>query len=67
MPGKSGFELLQWIRGRKELKDLPVLITTSSEDQDQIKKAYDLGATSFFPKSGGYSDITDFLRNTSEK
>ncbi|MDB6026676.1 MAG: response regulator receiver protein [Verrucomicrobiales bacterium] len=65
MPKKNGFELLEWVRAQKEFKDLPVLILSSSEEPDQIKKAYELGATSYFVKSANYSDVTEFLSTSS--
>ena len=64
MPVKDGFQLLEWLGGQKDLKDIPVLVLSSSEDPEDIKKAYELGATSFFIKSSNYADVTDFLRTT---
>ncbi len=65
MPAKDGFQLLEWIRNQKDLKDIPVLVLSSSEEPDSIKKAYDLGATSYFIKSSNYADVTEFLQTSS--
>jgi CheY-like chemotaxis protein len=64
LPDTSGFLVLDWVRHRKELKDMPVLVISSSEEPENIKKAYDLGATSYFVKSPEYADVTEFLRSS---
>lgn len=63
-PKKDGFEVLKWIKEQRQFKDLPILAVSASEDPEQIKRAYELGATSFFVKSDGYDDIAEFLRSS---
>jgi len=62
MPGKDGFEALEWIRGQTAFKDLPVIILSSSDDQRDIKRAYELGATTYFVKSPQLKDVLQYLR-----
>ena len=51
MPRMSGIELLRKIRGDEELKDSIVFVlTTSNDDQDKIK-AYDLNVAGYMLKS----------------
>ena len=47
MPGRSGFELLQIIRNRKQTKDVPVrnIILTGLNERALKRQALDLGAT----------------------
>src|SRR6266536_2743985 len=50
LPKLDGFEVLLRLRGAEHTKLLPVVIlTTSNEDQDRIK-SYGLGANSFIRK-----------------
>lgn len=57
LPRTSGLELLEWLRQKPApLKDLPVIVLTSSRDTDDIDKAYDLGANSYMAKPNGNFD-----------
>src|SRR6476620_3561568 len=44
MPFKSGFELLEQIRNEPEIKDFPVIMYSTSSNEDFIKKSRELGA-----------------------
>ena len=45
LPGISGLELLRSLRGRKELCDIPVIVSTSSPDPRIESQAVSAGAT----------------------
>jgi CheY-like chemotaxis protein len=62
MPVKTGFEALQWIRGQKAFDKLPVAILSSSDDPKDVKRAFELGATSYFVKSPQLRDVIEYLR-----
>jgi CheY-like chemotaxis protein len=62
MPVKTGFEALEWIRGQKQFEHLPIIILSSSDDQKDLKRAYALGATSYFVKSPQLQDVMQYLR-----
>jgi CheY-like chemotaxis protein len=50
MPRKSGFEVLEWLRNQPVLRRLPVVVLTSSAQDPDICRAYDLGANSYLVK-----------------
>src|SRR5690349_8172627 len=50
LPGIDGFEILQWIRRQPNLRQLRVIVLTSSEQYRDINRAYELGANSFLIK-----------------
>ena len=50
MPGTNGFEVLRWIRNQPGLRDLRVVVLTSSDDLRDVNEAYRLGADSFLVK-----------------
>jgi len=50
MPGKNGLDVLRWLHEQPELRCLPVLVLTSSAQQADIEKAYELGANAFVVK-----------------
>lgn len=57
LPRTSGLEVLEWLRQKPApLKDLPVIVLTSSRDTDDIDKAYSLGANSYMAKPSGNFD-----------
>ena len=50
MPEMTGLELLSWLKQQHELKHLPVVVMSNSDDKDQILRAMNLGASSYFVK-----------------
>src|SRR5262249_14442725 len=50
MPGKSGFDVLKWVRQEPHLKALRVVVLTSSDAIQDVNLAYQLGANSFLVK-----------------
>ena len=50
MPGMSGFELLEKIKGRPDTQDIPVVILTSDENPGTEEKGLQLGAQDFIIK-----------------
>jgi CheY-like chemotaxis protein len=50
MPKKNGFEVLSEIKNDPKLKLIPCIMLTTSQSEEDIKKAYDLGANSFLTK-----------------
>lgn len=50
LPMKSGHEVLQWIRARKEFEKLIVIVLTSSNEPVDLKRSYQLGANSYVVK-----------------
>ncbi len=58
LPKVDGFTLLGLIRQTKHLAGTPVVILTSSQAQEDRKRALTLGADRFLTKSG---DLSDFL------
>ena len=64
MPQVSGFDLLKDIRMHPKLNHLPVIILTSSSDNQDKLQALDLGATDFLAKPVDSSELRLRVRNT---
>lgn len=44
MPGMSGIEFLEWIKKEKRYKDIPVIMLTSNNSKEDVKRGIDSGA-----------------------
>lgn len=64
MPGMSGFDILALVRQHETLKHLPVVVLTSSSDNETKLKALELGATDFLSKPVDPSELVLRVRNT---
>lgn len=61
MPKLNGFDVLHWLRRQPGLKRLLVTVLTSSDQPDDINRAYDLGANSYLLKPHNSSDLSDLV------
>ncbi|HEY9881313.1 MAG TPA: response regulator, partial [Leptolyngbyaceae cyanobacterium] len=43
LPGKSGLQLVKWVREQSQLASLPIVMLTGSAVDEDIKHAYELG------------------------
>ncbi|MEO6741495.1 MAG: response regulator [Chthoniobacteraceae bacterium] len=66
MPRKNGCEVLREIRGDEKLRNIPVVIFTSSEAEDDICRAYDLGANCFLTKPADFDEMVQLVQTTND-
>ena len=57
MPRADGFEVLEWVRKQSDLRRLLVVVMTSSDEPQDIERAYDLGANSFLRKPDDFDSL----------
>lgn len=62
MPRMGGLELLRKIRSVESLKLLPVVILTSSKEDQDICESYNLGANSYIQKPVDFSQFVEAIR-----
>lgn len=65
LPVVPGFEVLKWIRAQENLRNLPVIIFSSSSRPDDERKATQLGANQYIykPSSGlEFSTVASCLK-----
>lgn len=63
MPRMNGFEFLAWLRNEPELKIIPAVVYSSSENPLDVRKAYELGANSFLHKRLSMNAVQDTMRS----
>ncbi|MBW4545209.1 MAG: response regulator [Symplocastrum torsivum CPER-KK1] len=62
LPRRSGFEVLSWLRNESNLKYLPVVVLTSSDQKVDIERAYALGANSYLTKPPAPNALLEMVR-----
>ena len=62
MPRKNGCEVLEEVRKDEELRLLPIVILTSSEAEDDIRRAYELGANCFVTKPADLDEMVKVVQ-----
>ena len=61
LPKRSGLEVLRWIRSQPQLDTTPVVVLTSSSEDEDIQKAYTLGANSYLQKPVAFNGLVELL------
>lgn len=66
LPKMDGREVLAEIKGDEDLKRIPVVVLTTSEDEKDILKAYDLHANCFITKPVNLDRFIEVVRTIKE-
>ncbi|MBU2977171.1 response regulator [Alteromonas sp. C1M14] len=62
MPRKDGREALQEIKGDPSLRGIPVVILTTSKEEEDMLRGYDLGCASYITKPVNFEGLVDLMR-----
>ena len=62
LPKVDGLEVLRRVRADPRTKRLPVVILTSSREEEDLIKGYDLGANSYVRKPVDFAQFVDAVR-----
>ena len=66
MPKMNGHEALKIISSLPEIKDIPVVVLTTSEDQSDIDQCYQLGVNKFITKPASFEELVDIFKGLSK-
>jgi len=61
MPKVDGLQVLKWVRDNEKTKYVPVVMFSTSDDQQDIANSYDLGANSYVVKDINHQNCLDIL------
>ena len=61
MPRLDGFEVFSAIRTRLGFTQLPVIVLTQSDNPADVRRAYELGATSYFRKPDSLEGLDEMI------
>ena len=62
MPKKDGREALQEIKTVAHLRQIPIVVLTTSKAEEEIYHSYDLGASSFIAKPVTFAALVDLMK-----
>jgi two-component system response regulator len=62
LPRKNGYEVLEWLRQQPAFKTLPVVVLTSSLEEQDIIRGYRLGANSYIRKPVDFVQFMEAVR-----
>jgi CheY-like chemotaxis protein len=65
MPRATGFEIIKWIRNHAVCKSLPVVVLSGSELQEDMRRAYVMGANSYLVKPLGFEELVNLVKGFS--
>jgi CheY-like chemotaxis protein len=63
MPRKDGREALKDIKNDAGLREIPVVILTTSKDEEDVLRSYDLGANSYIMKPVTFEGLCNVMKS----
>ena len=63
MPRRNGFEVLEWMHNHPEIKLIPTIVVTSSTLQEDVTRAYRLGANAVMNKPVDKDSLLQMLKS----
>ena len=62
MPKVDGLEVLRQLKGDPSMKRIPVVMLTSSRQETDLVRSYDLGTNAYVVKPVGFDQFADAIR-----
>ena len=62
LPDMSGVDILKRVKENEHLKLTPVVVLTTTDDEREIKRCYDLGANVYITKPVDYENFSNAIR-----
>jgi two-component system, response regulator len=63
MPKVNGIEVLQRVKADERTRSLPIVILTSSKENPDIQRCYQLGANSYIVKPVNFESFAEAIKN----
>ena len=64
MPRLSGLDVLRRLKADDKAKQIPVVVLTSSAEEQDVAESYKLGVNSYLVKPVAFADFTDVITHT---
>ena len=62
LPDTSGIDILKRVKENKYLKATPVVVLTTTDDSQEIKRCYELGCNVYITKPVNYENFANAIR-----
>jgi CheY-like chemotaxis protein len=62
LPDMTGIEILRQVKANKYLKCAPVVVLTTTDDSQEIKRCYELGCNVYITKPVNYESFANAIR-----
>ena len=66
MPKKSGREALEEIKSDDDLRCIPIVVMTTSKEEEDIVRSYNLGVNSYITKPVSFVSLVDVMKALSQ-
>ena len=63
MPGRNGFEVLEWVKQDRLLRRIPIVIVSSSRNPEDINRAYESGANAYMVKPMDFHKVEELFHS----
>ena len=62
LPSVKGLEVIAWVRRQPDLRQMPIVVLTGSDELGDMKRAHELGADCCFLKPSTSEDLADLVK-----
>jgi CheY-like chemotaxis protein len=62
MPGRTGLEALAAIKADERLRDIPVVVLSTSRAPEDVRRSYELNVSAYIVKPGDYDSMAAIVR-----
>ena len=62
MPRVDGVEVLKQIKKDDELRKMPVIMVTTTDDPKEVEKCHDMGCSNYLTKPVDYEQFVDVIK-----
>ena len=66
MPGMDGLAVLREVKSNPGVRHIPVVILTSSQEQNDVRLSYEAGAGSYLVKPVAFEEFQEIIRKASD-
>jgi len=63
MPGVDGIEVLRQIKGDPDLRKIPVIMLTTTDDPREVERCHDIGCNSYVVKPVDYDKFAEAINS----
>jgi CheY-like chemotaxis protein len=61
LPRKSGAEVIEQMKGNESLRDIPVVVLTTSDRDEDVRRCYKIGANNYLIKPVQFDDCVKLI------